>query len=41
VRLRRQKLWVLPKGKLYPGERALTEFRGFDLRVENLCAPSG
>ena len=23
VRLRRQKLWVLPKGKLYPGERAL------------------
>jgi 8-oxo-dGTP diphosphatase len=24
VRLRRQKLWVLPKGKLYPGERALT-----------------
>jgi 8-oxo-dGTP diphosphatase len=24
VRLRRDKSWVLPKGKLYPGERALT-----------------
>jgi 8-oxo-dGTP diphosphatase len=24
VRLRRNKVWVLPKGKLYPGERALT-----------------
>ena len=23
VRLRKQKIWVLPKGKLYPGERAL------------------
>jgi 8-oxo-dGTP diphosphatase len=24
VRLRRDKAWVLPKGKLYPGERAVT-----------------
>src|SRR5215467_12216919 len=24
VRLRRDKSWALPKGKLYPGERALT-----------------
>jgi len=41
VRLRRDKSWVLPKGKLYPGEHALAaakrevmEETGYDVSVD-------
>ena len=35
-------LWTQPgEGKSRDNQLLLAEFRGFDLRVENLCAPSG